>query len=916
MRPAPREVNAGPGPRPAAPADGFSAAIGIDFLYKSKYTETHMYLMATILIAILFISGGLMGVLAQYAWRRRAAVSAARPFAALMLCASIYSLAYALELVSPNLREMLAWSRVQYFGIAFLPAFWLVLAIHYFGRERWLSRPAQAVLFALPAAILVLQFLPARYSLFYLHPSARMADGLSILIFVPGSWYWAHIAYANAAILAGNLMYLLLLLRAPVWHRRQAAIMLAGSLAPWAGLLIYLSGRAPRGLDLGPFALILTAPLMAWGLFRLRILDILPMAREAAFEGMHDAAVVLDLDRRVVDFNSAATALLPGIGPGAIGRPAGEVFAGCPELARMIAAGQQDPLKVVCACHGRTLHLRLRLSPVVNRWGRTQGATLLVSDISETEQAQEAQREGERRFRMLFDEMTVGAALYEMVHDAQGRAVDYRWLMVNPTWEEITGFTARQVVGRTVLDVMPALDRKWIDRYDHVARTGELAEIEEFVPAIGKWIEVHAYRPAPGQVATLVSDVTERRNAAEQRRRIEFHLAHSERMEMVGRLAGGVAHDFNNLLQSILGFTELLLADQAEGAPSREDLLQIKKAAERAREITRQLLAFGRKQMLRPRQMDINEMLRDSEGVIHGLIGEDITFAARLADDLRPVRADPGQIEQVVLNIVANARQAMPDGGRLTLGTANVTLRTEDVIGQVDGRPGDFVRILIEDTGRGMDADTARHVFEPFYTTKEFGKSAGLGLATAYGIITQHGGWIQVSSAEGQGSAFQILLPALDAVAVPAAAAEPAAPPALQGRGERVLVIEDEEGVRYSTERVLQRRGYQVWSAADGRSALEVFERQQGAFDIVLCDVVLPDMNGVTLSMGLLERQPGLRVIMSSGYTDERSRYPEITRRGLLFLQKPYPPQELMRVLAEALKAPPAAPAPAADAAR
>ena len=398
-------------------------------------------------------------------------------------------------------------------------------------------------------------------------------------------------------------------------------------------------------------------------------------------------------------------------------------------------------------------------------------------------------------------------------------------------------------------------------------------------------------------------NITERKHADDTRRHLEQQLLQSQKMETVGRLAGGVAHDFNNLLQAILGFTELLMESGGKGASSQEDLQEIRKAASRARDLTRQLLAFSRKQMLAPQDIQLNDLIDNSQRMLRRLIGEDIALETRLRSHLWMIRADPGQIEQVIMNLTVNARDAMPKGGRLSFTTENVTFRNEDVADHTDARPGDFVCMAVSDTGEGMTEEVMSHIFEPFFTTKGAGHGTGLGLATIYGIVRQHEGWVHVYSQVGLGSTFKVYLPALrrptEAGKV-IASADDVIP---RGKGQHILLVEDEDGVRNLAYRTLTGYGYNVRAAACAMDALKLFEEHKGDFDIAVCDVVLPDMNGLELSDQLRKKKPTLKLILTSGYTDEKSRWPEISSRGITFIQKPFPVKDLLRAVQRELAA-------------
>jgi PAS domain S-box-containing protein len=391
------------------------------------------------------------------------------------------------------------------------------------------------------------------------------------------------------------------------------------------------------------------------------------------------------------------------------------------------------------------------------------------------------------------------------------------------------------------------------------------------------------------------------RRSKEQLEKTQQQLVQAQKMEAVGRLAGGVAHDFNNLLTVIQGYSELLHASLANDPERRESLAEIVKAAGRAAALTRQLLAFSRKQVLEPKVVHLGEIVRETGSMLERLIGEGIGLALVVSEDLATVKADPGQIEQVVLNLAVNARDAMPSGGQLAVSVGSLTTATP-LEGFPDQLPaGRWVLLTMEDTGSGMDAETLSHAFEPFFTTKERGKGTGLGLSTVYGIVRQSGGHVQLMSVPGKGTTFQIYLPRSDERRVSGAHSSVSAVPG----SETVLVVEDEPAVRSLVQAVLERHGYIVLVAEDGAGALDVVDKHPGPIHVLLTDIVMPGMNGRDLAGVVTARRPSIRVIFMSGYTADIPTDLGV-EGGPLFLSKPFSEQALTSKLREAFDAPPA----------
>jgi two-component system cell cycle sensor histidine kinase/response regulator CckA len=494
----------------------------------------------------------------------------------------------------------------------------------------------------------------------------------------------------------------------------------------------------------------------------------------------------------------------------------------------------------------------------------------------------------EERYRLLFE----ASPLPMWVYDAE----TLRFLAVNEAAVRHYGYTRAEFLDMTITDIRPPEDVASLLEdlrtrggpgspmpgvWRHQTKDGSVIDVEITAGRV-----VMEDRRA---ALVLAHDVTERR-------RLEERLVLSEKMEAIGRLAGGVAHDFNNLLTVISGYAELLLA--RPDATGREQLAEIAHAAEQAASLTRQLLAFSRRQVLHPQLLDLDEIVAGMAPMVRRIIGDDINVGVRLTGGLPVIEADRAQLERVVLNLAANARDAMPDGGRLTIETATVDLDEEYVASRGEGTAGRHVLLAVSDTGVGMSEDVQRHLFEPFFTTKEHGAGTGLGLATVFGVVKQSGGSIYVYSEEDRGTTFKIYLPA--AAGVPSDADEPGGPTEERGT-ETVLLVEDDESVRNLVRVMLESYGYRVLAAAGAEEAERLCADHRGGVDLLLSDVVMPEVNGRVLAERLSAVTPSLRVLFMSGYSDEAVyRHGEI-RPDASFIEKPFTDRTLARKVREVL---------------
>jgi two-component system, cell cycle sensor histidine kinase and response regulator CckA len=581
-----------------------------------------------------------------------------------------------------------------------------------------------------------------------------------------------------------------------------------------------------------------------------------------------------------------------------------------PRLVQLFGAGIRSMMVVPVIFKDRaigTIHFRSKnlknfsdhdLKVAVRISAQIAGDIANAQLFAERRQMEETLKESEARHRRLVE--SSNDIIMEV--DENGNL-----LYVSPNYKYIAGYDPAERLGKSMFeyahpDDIPAI----VNTIEKAKQSGEGKVVCRNRHKDGRWLWYEAsgkvYRTADGQLRSVVisRNIDERKQAEEKMASLQEQLRQSQKMEAIGSLAGGIAHDFNNLLTVINGYSQVSLIGMKEGDPLRENIKEIVAAGNRASELTRQLLAFSRRQILEFKVVDLNDLIKALQKMLRRVIGEDIELLVHLQEDLGRIKTDPAQLEQVILNLAVNSRTAMPSGGKLVIETDNVFLDEDYAQARVGVKPGHYVRLLVSDTGCGMTPEVKRRVFEPFFTTKEKGKGTGLGLSTAYGIVKQSGGNIWVYSEVGHGTTFKIYLPLLEVEAAPILRQEESAS-SLRGN-ETILLVEDEPSVRNLAAYVLRRTGYKVIEAEDGPEALDLIRNGKiGQIDLLLTDVIMPKMDGKELADQLRSSRPNIKVLFTSGYTDETISYHGILGPDIAFLQKPFTSPSLAKKVREVL---------------
>lgn len=632
---------------------------------------------------------------------------------------------------------------------------------------------------------------------------------------------------------------------------------------------------------------------------------------EAIFQAIGHPTVILDLHHSIISANKAMERCLGKTSRELQGLKCWEIFHGpgcseppaqCP-FERMAASGMCETVEMEMEVLGGTY--LVSCTPMLDDEGRLENVIHIATDVTERKRAEEAHR-SESEFNTLVIE-----------NASQGICVCYaidefpyvRFKIWNERMTLITGYSMEEINRLGWYQSLypdPVVQQRAVDRMQRM-RIGDNIQDEEWriVRADGQerdmLIATRLYAGSKGEnyVLGVMHDITERKQAEERQGKMEAQLLQAQKMESVGHLAGGVAHDFNNLLQGILGYLELALDKLSPDDRRFRYLTEAQKAGKSAANLTRQLLAFGRRQILNPEALDLNSVIEDFMRMVRQVIGEHIELNIIPGDALATIRADRSQIEQILMNLCVNARDAMLDGGRLIIETANATLDAEYCAMHQGAMPGCYVTLSVTDSGCGMTPETIQQIFEPFFTTKEKGRGTGLGLSTVYGIVHQHEGFVQVYSEPGKGSTFKMYLPAFEHVAV--AEKHATATPVRGGGGETILLAEDDERGRHLAECILEEAGYKVIAAADGEEALRLYIEHRQTIDLLLLDVVMPKKSGRAVMEEIHAERPDMPCLFCSGYSENAVHTNFVLEKGLHFLQKPYRREDLLRAVRQIL---------------
>ncbi len=794
-----------------------------------------------------------------------------------------WSLAYAMELGSPLLTTKLFWAKLQFVPIAVIPLSWLVFVLSYTGQTDRLSARNKSLMLVIPAATLLLVATDHIHGLVISRISLERQGSTLLMVRHFGPWFWLHAAFSYLLIFIGSILMIQSIIRFPHRYRGQSIALLAAALVPLAGNVIYLLRLSPfASLDLTPFTFTISALALSWGTLRGRLLDITPVAYDQAIKSMHDSVLILDDNNRVLDANQAALSMLGKKLARVVGEQVETLLAPWPKLHQHMQSSAAGREEIVIPGQDRQQYYDLLISPITSR-NRIAGRLVVFRDITRRKRYEKALQESEKRFRSAFDQALIGMVLIDTegdflavnsyISEMMGRSIDELLEMnlseiIHPEHVHIEAKRRKELIDGDIEQIL--LEKRYI------RKNGETVWGRYSASLLRDALDEPMY------IVAHLQNLTEQKQIETEKRRLEIQTQVAQRMESIGTLAGGIAHDFNNILMSIQGNVSLLRSTVQGGQSFAEKLQTIEHYVQSGAKLTQQLLGFARSGKYEVKPLDFNSVIEKTANMF-GRTRRGVRIKMNLDQQLWKTNADHSQVEQILLNLYVNAGQAMPRGGTLSLDTGNVFLDGSSTR-PYRVRPGKYVKVSVTDTGEGIDTAIQQRIFEPFFTTKEMGRGTGLGLASVYGIVKNHGGYINVYSEKGLGTTFNLYFPAMEATH----AGEMAVAHAVERGSETILFVDDEAMILATGEELLKELGYTVMIANGGKEAVELYSRQMEDIDLVILDLVMPGLSGKETFLQLKTINPHLKVLLASGYGINGA-VDEILRDGCDgFIQKPF----------------------------
>jgi PAS domain S-box-containing protein len=811
-----------------------------------------------------------------------------RSFSTLMAAVSLWAFVALFEVCSRDPQTKIFSYKIKYLFIVIVPAAWLVFSLYYSKRICKLKGKWLALLMAVPALTLVLVGTNSFHH--WMFTRFEMAEvGRSVLVAPSfGPFFWIHATYSYLVLLTGFVLLTKHLIDSPTPQRRQVFSLMIGGMAPWISNIVFIFKIGDlTNFDFTPVAFTVSGIAFMWGILRYKLLDIVPIARDLVLQNMFDGVIVVDNDENVVDINQTACRL-SGVGSTqVVGARAEHGIKWWPAFKRYEQFEEKSQFPVLeCNVEGRLYLLQLTCAPILVS-NRSLGRVITLHDVTAAQTAQCALQQSEARFKSLSENAPV--IIFSL--NVEG-AIDY----VNPTWEDLLGHNRQEVLGRPFTDfVLPEVSTNVADIFQRlISGRSPVAELNlQVVHKNGSQRLFNTSVSANSNMEDRVTGIIGLAKDVTEEHRLQHQLFESQKMEAIGTLAGGIAHDFNNLLMGMQANLSLMRLETSTVAPLQEKIQRIEDQIQNGAALTRQLLGYARKGKYTLTVFDLNVLIQEALTVVNRT-NKGIVIHKDLSEQPAFIKADQGQIELVLLNLLINAVDAMPDGGELAI--ASRIRASNDTGNPKMPKNAPCVQVSIRDTGIGMDQATQARIFEPFFTTKEMGRGTGLGLASVYGVVKNHGGSIQVESALDHGSTFTLMLPA--AKAEKPSCDLPEKDARLPASGGTILIVDDEPLILQYCREMIKSLGFSVFSAHKAEEAIRIYQEHHRDIDIIILDMIMPKMNGLQLLEVLRNINPEIKTIITTGHALDSRISKNITRDSHQYLKKPYTRDQLANSIA------------------
>ena len=842
--------------------------------------------------ALLLVFAALIPAVLTVAILRHRPNLGALSFSILMAAVSLWAFVALFEVGAPDLQTKIFSYQIKYIFIVIVPLAWLIFTLYYSNHIRILKRHHIILLLIVPVLTLVLVATNSFHHLMFRRFEMVTADGLSLIYPHFGPLFWVHTLYSYLVLLTGFIFLIKHLIDFPSHYRHQVAVLLIGGMTPWIANIVFILGIGKFAyFDFTPVAFTISGMAFMWGISRYQLLDIIPIARDLIIQNMYDGIIVVDDNENVVDINQTALTLLKVPATGVVGARAEHIISWWSTLKRYPESFEKGQFPVIeLELNGRPHLLQLRRAPI-RVHDKSLGHVLTLHDVTAAQSAQRALVESEARFKSLSENAPV--IIFSL--DETG-VFNY----VNPAWEHLLGHERQEVLGKPLMDFTHPHNDQPIEKIFRQLINGQAAAADLDIQLIHKDGSLRLFSASAAAnadtegrvtgIIALAKDVTEEQ-------RLQRQLIESQKMEAIGTLAGGIAHDFNNLLMGMQANLSLMRLETANSGSLQEKIRRIEDQIQNGASLTRQMLGYARKGKYALTVFDLNQLVQETLHVVKRT-NKGVVVHQQLYEKPANLRADQGQIELVLLNLFINAVDAMPEGGELTVGTRLM----DDPREPRDHNPpvqGSWVELSVQDTGIGMDEATQKRIFEPFFTTKEMGRGTGLGLASVYGVIKNHGGSIQVHSSPGAGSTFQVILPAAQRL-VQASNVSKEIVSAPIGCG-KILLVDDEPLILQYCHEMIKSLGFKVLSAPGADEALTIYKKQGDSIDLVILDMVMPKTSGLQLLEQLKVINPQIKAIISTGYSLDSRIINAMVCGHLQCLKKPYTRDELAAAIARVI---------------